>query len=72
MSAAIATQLDVDELHRRRVLAGMRTESFRELFNNEFENLRVSIKQRDWVEVEETIQALEACAVNAAQMVDDK
>ena len=70
MSTACAVQpIEVDELevrHRQRVLAGIQTETFKNLFWGEFDNLREAIKERDWVEVNDTIESLEACAVKVS------
>jgi hypothetical protein len=62
---------DLDDfMYRQKVLAGMKSETFPESFFGEFSNLRKAIFARDWVEVEETIQALEACAVNVCNKYD--
>ena len=74
MNAACETQPidDLDVQHRQNVLAGMQSETFKELFRNEFTNLREAIKQRDWPEVTDTIEALEACAVDACEKFDEQ
>lgn len=68
----MSTAVDLEEAQfRQRVLAGMQTSIFKELFNNEFDNLRKAIKERDWSEVTNTIESLEACAVDACEKYDE-
>jgi hypothetical protein len=58
-------------LHRKRVLQGMQSETFREIFGDEFTNLSKAISAGDWQEVTDTIEALEACAVDACEKYDE-
>ena len=71
MTAAIATQIDFEDAHRQRVIAGMQTPSFKEVFHSEFENLRKAVADGDCEEIENTIQALESCGVNVCQQFDN-
>ena len=71
MSTATAPQVDHDAKHRLRVIAGMQTETFKEIFYGEFDNLRRAIAKRDKEEIRDTIEALEACAVDACHKHDE-
>ena len=70
MSTAIAPQLNEEARHRLHVIAGMKTQTFKELFCGEFDNLRRAITLRDKEEIQATIEALEACAVDVCRKYD--
>jgi len=71
MSTAITPQVDHDVKHRLNVIAGMTTPTFKMIFSEEFTNLRKAIARRDKEEINNTIEALEACAVDACRMHDE-
>lgn len=71
MSTATAPKIDEDAAHRLRVIAGMKTNTFKELFHGEFDNLRKALAVGDEEEITNTIEALEACAVDACRKHDE-
>jgi hypothetical protein len=72
MSAACATQIDDDAKYRLRVLAGMQTPTFKELFHGEFDILRKAINTGDREGILTTIEALEGCAVDVCEQYDEQ
>jgi hypothetical protein len=64
-------QIDPEIKHRLQVIRGMKTQTFKDLFYGEFENLRKAIQQRNTQEIRDTIEALEACAVDVCEKYDE-
>ena len=63
--------VDHEVTHRLRVIDGMKSQTFKDIFYGEFDNLRKAIALRDKTEIRECIEALEACAVDACRKYDD-